>query len=238
MPRVERERAAGGSPSAPIESGPQDARAGALQKEYDKKTGNHRNTIHRALLLCAGNAAAQDWFKTGTGLGVTQGATWRCRNLRCVRLPHRRCKKLFTTCCGRTWNICGVLELVSPSFYPPQMPSQPSEVHFAEWAAAPANTYMLAYGNLSGDAANLAAAGYLSDVHNPQAPIALQKIYRGPATDAGARKLAHQFADDIVGAAQRRLAGNRADADRLCRARAAATRKSGQWITTARTSTS
>ncbi len=91
-----------------------------------------------------------------------------------------------------------MLELVSPSFYPPQMPSQPSEVTFAEWAAAPANVYMLAYGNLSGDAANLAAAGYLSDVHNPQAPIALQKIYRGPATDAGARKLAHQFADDIV----------------------------------------
>jgi TolB protein len=46
---------------------------------------------------------------------------------------------------------------------------------------------------------NLAAAGFLSDVHNPNAPIALQKVYRGPLTDAGARKLAHQFADDIVG---------------------------------------
>ncbi|HSY59112.1 MAG TPA: hypothetical protein VK795_06095, partial [Terriglobales bacterium] len=49
------------------------------------------------------------------------------------------------------------------------------------------------------EGANLAAAGFLSDVHNPTAPIALQKIYRGAATDNDARKLAHQFADDIIG---------------------------------------
>jgi TolB protein len=57
---------------------------------------------------------------------------------------------------------------------------------------------MVAYGNLSVEGSNLAAAGFLTDVHNPTAPIALQKIYRGAATDADARRLAHQFADDIV----------------------------------------
>jgi TolB protein len=36
-------------------------------------------------------------------------------------------------------------------------------------------------------------------VHNPTAPLALQKIYRGAAKDADARHLAHQFADDIIG---------------------------------------
>ena len=36
-------------------------------------------------------------------------------------------------------------------------------------------------------------------IGRPQSPPALQKVYRGPATDDGARKLAHQFADDIVG---------------------------------------
>jgi len=35
-------------------------------------------------------------------------------------------------------------------------------------------------------------------VHNPSAPIALQKVYRDAMTDAGARKIAHKFADDIV----------------------------------------
>ena len=143
-------------------------------------------TLFTGLLLCAGNAAAQDWFKTGTGLGVTKAR---------VAVPEFAVRPAATPALQKTFHdvlwqdleFCGVLELVSPSFYPPQMPSQPSEVHFAEWAAAPANTYMLAYGNLFGEGTNLAAAGYLSDVHNPQAPIALQKIYRGPATDAGAR---------------------------------------------------
>ena len=101
----------------------------------------------------------------------------------------------------------GVLELVSPSFYPSKIPSQPSELNAPEWANAPANANMLAYGNLSIEGSNLAAAGFLSDVHNPTAPIALQKIYRGAATDADARKLAHQFADDIIGRLSGGLAG-------------------------------
>ena len=45
---------------------------------------------------------------------------------------------------------------------------------------------------------NLSFAGFLSDVRNPTAPLALQKIYAGAATDEGARILAHQFANDIV----------------------------------------
>ena len=45
---------------------------------------------------------------------------------------------------------CGILDLVSPSFYPTQSPSQPSELKFADWANAPSSAYMIAYGNLSG----------------------------------------------------------------------------------------
>ncbi len=150
-----------------------------------------------AFVLSAGTASAQDWFKTGTGLGVSKAR---------VAVPEFALRQPVSPALEKTFHdvlwadldYCGILELVSPSFYPPQIPSQPGEVKFADWAAAPANVYMLAYGNLSSEGSNLAAAGYLSDVHNPQAPIALQKIYRGPATDAGARKLAHQFADDIV----------------------------------------
>jgi len=92
----------------------------------------------------------------------------------------------------------GILDLVSPSFYPLQAPGQPSELNAQEWAAAPANAYMIAYGNLTTDGANIAFAGYLSDVHNPASPPAIQKIYRGAATDGDARRLAHQFADDII----------------------------------------
>lgn len=145
----------------------------------------------------SGSASAQDWFKTGTGLGVAKAR---------VAVPELGAKTpaaqpLEKTFHGVLWNdldYSGILELVSPSFYPLETPSQPSELNAAAWSAAPANAYMLAYGNLTADAAGLSVAGYLSDVHNPTAPVVLQKIYRGATTDADARRLAHQFADDII----------------------------------------
>jgi TolB protein len=143
-------------------------------------------------------AAAQDWFKTGTGLGISK-ARLADPDL-AVRTPNAQpLEKTFHEVLSNDLEYSGILDLVSPSFYPLKVPSQPSELNAAEWAKDPANTYMLAYGNATVDGTNLAVAGFLSDVKNPSAPIALQKIYRGAATDADARKLAHQFADDIIG---------------------------------------
>jgi TolB protein len=142
-------------------------------------------------------AAAQDWFKTGTGLGVAK-ARVAAPDLP-TRTPEAQpLEKTFHDVLWADLDYCGLLELVSPSFYPLKIPSQPSELNATDWSNAPASTYMLAYGNISVESSNLAVAGYLSDVHNPTAPVALQKIYRGAATDADARRLAHQFADDIV----------------------------------------
>jgi TolB protein len=150
-----------------------------------------------SFLFSPGDASAQDWFKTGTGLGVTK-----------ARLPApdetsrstaaQPLEKTFHDVLWSDLEYCGILDLVSPSFYPTQVPSQLSELKADDWAASPANAYMVAYGNVSVDGANMATAGFLSDVHNPSAPPALQKIYRGSATDNDARRLAHQFADDIV----------------------------------------
>ncbi len=148
-------------------------------------------------ISAAPKAYAQDWFKTGTGLGVTKP------RLAVPDTPARSgaAQPVAKTFHDVLWNdleYSGILDLVSPSFYPLSVPGQPSELKAADWAAAPANAYMVAYGNLTGDASSLAFAGYLSDVHNPSSPPALQKIYRGAPTDASARKLAHQFADDII----------------------------------------
>jgi TolB protein len=142
-------------------------------------------------------AGAQDWFKTGTGLGVSK-ARLAAPDLAARTANGQPLEKTFHDVLSADLEYSGILDLVSPSFYPLKVPSQPSELNAQEWANAPANTHMLAYGNLTADGTNLAVAGFLSDVHNPSAPIALQKIYRGGATDADARRLAHQFADDIV----------------------------------------
>ncbi len=141
---------------------------------------------------------AQDWFKTGTGLGVTK--TRLAAPDIAVRAPAAQSlEKTFHDVLWSDLEYSGVVDMVSQSFYPTQVPSQPSEMKAADWSAAPANAYMVAYGNMAQEGSNLAVSGFLSDVHNPTAPLALQKIYRGGATDNDARHLAHQFADDIIG---------------------------------------
>src|SRR5277367_692150 len=150
------------------------------------------------LSIAAQPAAAQDWFKTGTGLGVTKAR---------LALPDTVARSTFAQPLPKTFHdvvwadldYSGIVDMVSPSFYPTQVPGQPSDLKADDWAAAPTSAYMVAYGNLSTYASGIAFAGYLADVHNPTAPLALQKIYRGAATDADARRMAHQFADDIIG---------------------------------------
>src|SRR6204780_5651291 len=78
-----------------------------------------------ALLLCTHNASAQDWFKTGTGLGVSKARVGVPEFA--VRQPiPPALEKTFHDVLWSDLEFCGVLELVSPSFYPPPNPSQPS----------------------------------------------------------------------------------------------------------------
>ena len=135
-----------------------------------------------AILSAPFSTPAQDWFKTGTGLGVTKA------RLAVPDTPARSAAaqplaKTFHDVLWADLDYSGILDLVSPSFYPTQVPSQPSEMKAPDWAAEPANAYMVAYGSMTVDGTNLAVAGFLSDVHNPTAPLALQKIYRGAAKD-------------------------------------------------------
>ena len=164
-------------------------------------TNNFTKIAAVALAVCAFTVArplaAQDWIKTGTGLGVAK-ARLAAPDLAARSTQAQPLEKTFH---GVLWNdleYSGILDMVSQSFYPMQVPSQPSELNAPQWSAAPASAYMVAYGNMTVDGTGLSVAGFLSGVNSPGAAPALQKIYRGNATDADARKLAHQFADDIV----------------------------------------
>ncbi len=148
-------------------------------------------------LFLAKPAAAQDWFKTGTGLGVEKARVavpeFASRSAQAPPL-----EKVFHEVLWNDLNYSGILELVSPSFYPTQVPSAPPELKAADWSNAPASAYMVAFGNLSANGNDLIVEGWLFDVRNPTAPPALEKRYRGAATEADARRFAHQFADEIV----------------------------------------
>jgi len=142
---------------------------------------------------------AQDWVKTGTALGVEK-----------VRLAVSDFKPatsdaqntaLLKTFNDTLWNdldVSGVVELVSKSFYPLQVPAQPAEVNFIAWNSPPPNAAMLAFGNLGVAGGKLTVQGWLYDVKNIQSPQVLGKQYNDTATDAAARMMAHKFADEII----------------------------------------
>ena len=150
-------------------------------------------------LLVASTSFAQDWVRTGSGLGVDK-----------VRLAVPDFKAstadpqndaLLKTFNDTFWNDLdnsGVVELVSKSFYPLQVPGQPPEVTFGAWNAPPPNAAMLAFGNLGVAAGKVTVQGWLYDVKNTASPQVLGKQYADVATEDAARVIAHKFADEII----------------------------------------
>ncbi len=149
------------------------------------------------LILLVPPAAAQDWFRTGTGLGVEKArvavADFVPRSASAQPLT-----KIFTDVLRSDLQYSGILELVSRSFYPLQVPSVPSELKYSAWSDPPAAAQLLTFGNLSASGNDLAIEAWLYDVRNPSIPPVLAKRYRGELTDAQIRRFAHQLADEIV----------------------------------------
>lgn len=139
----------------------------------------------------------EDWFRTGTGIGVEKFRV--AVPAFAARSPEvETVAGVFTSVLQSDLEMSGIVELVSPSFHPLEVPSQPSELKAEAWAAAPTQAHMVAYGNLSFARNQLLVSAWLSDVRSPQAPPALAKRYRADLSEDQARQIAHQFADEIV----------------------------------------
>lgn len=158
-----------------------------------------------ALLLLVRPAAlpAQDWFRTGTGLGVSK-VRLALPDYASGNAATQPLAQVFNQVLWADLDYSGVIDMVSKSFYPlpSTWPSQPSQLQGQQqqWSQAPVNAAMISFGNLAASGTNLSLSAWLEDVTNPVAPPVLAKIYSGAATPAGARLLAHKLADDIVSA--------------------------------------
>jgi TolB protein len=154
------------------------------------------------ILFCSllpSTAFAQDWVRTGSGLGVEK-----------VRLAVPDFKPsssdpqnegLLKTFNETFWNDLdnsGVVELISKSFYPLQVPGQPAEITFGLWNSPPPNAAMLAFGNLGVAAGKLVVQGWLYDVKNTASPEVLGKQYTDLPSVEATRVIAHKFADEII----------------------------------------
>ena len=150
------------------------------------------------LLLLSRSVQAQDWFRTGTGLG-----TAKPRIAIADFAPRSDSAKshaaLFTQVVRDDLQFSGILELASPSFYPPQPPAVPAELKNAAWIDPPTNANFVGFGNLEESTSEAAIQAWLFDVRNPSTQPVVGKVYRGAPTDVQVRKFAHQFADEIIG---------------------------------------
>jgi TolB protein len=149
------------------------------------------------ILLTSG--FAQDWIKTGTGLGVEK-----------VRLAtpdfpaagqDPKNAELLKTFNETLWNDldnAGIFDMVSKSFYPLGQVGTPADVKFESWSSAPSSASMLAFGNLGVSGNGMTVQGWLYDVKNVTSPQVLGKQYQDAATSDAARITAHKFADEII----------------------------------------
>lgn len=152
------------------------------------------------LLSCLSSPLfAQDWVKTGTSLGVEKVRLGVPDFKSSTNDPQNAA--LLKTFNDTLWNdldVSGVVELVSKSFYPLQVPGTPPDLNYAAWNVPPPNAAMLAFGNLGVASGKLTVQGWLYDVKNIQSPQILGKQYSDAASDASARVMAHKFADEII----------------------------------------
>jgi TolB protein len=151
------------------------------------------------LLALAATAGAQDWIRTGTGLGV--------ENVR-IAVPDFKAStadaknpdllKVFNDTLWNDLDNAGIFDLVSKSFYPLGLVGAPADVKFETWSAPPPNASMLVFGNLGVTGANVTVQGWLYDVKNAASPQVLGKQYQDAATSDAVRIIAHKFADEII----------------------------------------
>ncbi len=151
------------------------------------------------LPLLAPPLRAQDWIRTGTGLGVQK-----------VRLAVPDFKpstsdaqnpallQVFNDTLWNDLDNAGIFDLVSKSFYPTGPIGVPADVRFNAWNVPPPNAGMLAFGNLGATNGNVTVQGWLYDVTNPVQPQVIGKQYQDVATPDAVRLIAHKFADAII----------------------------------------
>jgi len=159
----------------------------------------HRLLSWLLLTLLITPAFAQDWIRTGTGLGVEKVR---------IAVPDFKASTtdpkntdLLKTFDDTLWNDldnAGIFELVSKSFYPLGPVGEPADVKFEAWSSPPPNAAMLVFGNLGASGNGLTVQGWLYDVKNVNAPQILGKQYTDAATTDAARTTAHKFADEII----------------------------------------
>jgi TolB protein len=160
---------------------------------------HYRLLLLVAVFLCFGQATrAQDWVRTGTGLGSENKPRVAVADFAARMDAAKNHSGLFTQVVRDDLQFSGILDLVSPSFYPTPPPTVPAELKNLAWTEQSVNANFVAFGNLS-EATEVEIQAWLYDVRSTSTQAIIGKVYRGQPTDQQVRRFAHQFADEIIG---------------------------------------
>jgi TolB protein len=151
--------------------------------------------------LCLSNSAlhAQDWVRTGSGLGNQRIRLGAADSKPVGNDPQTpQLKTIFDATLFNDLSNAGVFDMVSKSMAPTGTPGSPQEINLGQWAADPANASMVALAAVSAGGGRLNVSGWVLDAKNAGSPQVLGKQYGDAASQDNARAIAHRFADDII----------------------------------------
>jgi TolB protein len=118
----------------------------------------------------------------------------------------------------------GIFKMIPKTMYPTSVPQQPSDFTqppppqepargrrqpppqpasgggrwMTDWSGPPVMANYLAFGYTAEQNGVLVLRGWLYDLRNGASPSVIAKTYLGPVDEGGARKIAHEFAADIL----------------------------------------
>src|SRR4029077_6065838 len=119
------------------------------------------------LLVFLTSASAQDWIRTGTGLGVEK-IRLAVPDFKASTADPKEADllKVFDDTLWNDLDNAGIFDVVSKSFYPLGPVGGPADVKFEAWSAPPPSAAMLAFGNLKASGNSLTVQVWLYDVKN------------------------------------------------------------------------
>jgi TolB protein len=142
---------------------------------------------------------AQDWVHTGTNLGNKTIRIAAADFKPAGNDPQTTAlKAVFDATLFSDLGNAGIFDLVSKSMAPQAMPGSPQEIVLSQWSAPPAEAAMVAFGTFAVNGGRIAVYGWLFDTGSTASPQVLGKQYNEAASEEMARKIAHEFADEII----------------------------------------
>ncbi|MBZ5516597.1 MAG: translocation protein TolB, partial [Acidobacteriia bacterium] len=152
-----------------------------------------------ACMLFLEPARSQDWVSTVINLGAPRvrlaASDFAPRSVdqQLVSLT-----QLFNQVLWNDLENAGIFDMVSKSYYPLKLPTEPADVVFQNWSNPPASAQMLAFGKTEVINANLVITARLFDVGNTANPSVLGKRYVSTMNELSTREAAHRFANEII----------------------------------------